>query len=148
MPPSALRSGPWLPLWGSYCADAKLRWRARRPTRKKGAAPGLRSRSLRFYGVCKGLLGLPCNGHDSLAVHGELQARLGVSAGAERIHPLPHLRPPPLRAAQVRRVPCELEAYTARAEKLVSTMKQFDEVFDALISPSLTCPDALTMWQS
>ena len=27
----------------------------------------------------------------------------------------------------------KLEAYTARAEKLVSTMKQFDEVFDALV---------------
>lgn len=36
-------------------------------------------------------------------------------------------------AAEQEKTVDKLEAYTARAEKLVSTMKQFDEVFDALV---------------
>lgn len=36
-------------------------------------------------------------------------------------------------AAEEEKTVDKLEAYTARAEKLVSTMKQFDEVFDALV---------------
>lgn len=36
-------------------------------------------------------------------------------------------------AAEEEKTVDKLEAYTARAEKLVSTMKKFDEVFDALV---------------
>lgn len=60
--------------------------RASTPTNtQKGSGSRSQEPLPRFYGVCKGLLGLPCNGHDSLAVHGELQARLGVSVDADGV---------------------------------------------------------------